>query len=483
MLRTPGASPKLGLTTFFFCAFYCLFVADPASKSIAVLGAGITGLTAAHRLVQRGHRVRVFEQSGRTGGAIRTELTDGWLVEAGPNSLLSGDPSLTALITELGLARELVTASPVAKHRYLVRRGRAVAAPLSPPAFLRSPLFSLNAKVRVLVELLSSRRVRTADLSLEDFICSHFGQEIVDYALNPFVSGVYAGNPRKLSARYAFPRLWELEQRHGSLLRGLRALAQARHARQEPDPAIISFTHGLQTLPSSLASRLPAGSLVFGARLDRLVPGPQWNVIWNDDAGPRTETFDAVIAALPAPALAALRLGPLTGRPLAGLAAIEHPPVASLFLGYRRDQVAHPLDGFGLLVPALEQRQILGVLFSSSLFAGRAPAGHVALTVMVGGARQPELAALSPDRLLAAVRPDLTGLLGVTGEPVILRHTFWPKAIPQYNLGHEQHLETMAAAERAHPGLFIGGQTRHGISLPACIAAGESLANRAAPVL
>ncbi len=168
--------------------------------------------------------------------------------------------------------------------------------------------------------------------------------------------------------------------------------------------------------------------------------------------------------------------GPLAERPLAGLDAIEHPPVASLFLGFRREQVAHPLDGFGLLVPAVERRSILGVLFSSSLFPGRAPDGHVALTVLVGGTRQPGLAALPPDRLLASIRAELTSLLGVTGEPVFLRHTSWPRAIPQYNLGYEHYLGVMAGCERANPGLFIGGQARDGIALPACVAAGESLA-------
>lgn len=451
----------------------------PFAKSIAVLGAGVTGLTAAHRLSVNGHRVRVFEQSGRAGGAIRTENTGGWLVEAGPNSLLSGHPAVSALIAELGLTGEVVTANAAARNRYVVRRGHPIALPLSPPAFFKSPLFSPSAKIRVLVELVSGRRHRTSDLSLADLIRSHFGQEIVDYALNPFVSGVYAGDPRKLSARHAFPKLWELEQRYGSLLRGQRALMKDRQARHAPEPAVISFAHGLQTLPYALASRLRAGSLTLGAQLDALVPGPKWSVIWNDGEGTRTESFDAVIAALPAPALATLRFGQLGERPLAGLAAIEHPPVASLFLGFRREQVAHPLDGFGLLVPAAERRSVLGVLFSSSLFPGRAPAGHVALTVMVGGARQPELAGLAADRLLIQLRTDLSELLGVKGEPVFVRHTAWPKAIPQYNLGYEQHLETMTACERAHPGFYLGGQARHGISLPACIAAGEALAERA----
>jgi oxygen-dependent protoporphyrinogen oxidase len=200
--------------------------------------------------------------------------------------------------------------------------------------------------------------------------------------------------------------------------------------------------------------------------------------VWRDGTATRNESFDAIVAALPASALAQLRFGPLGERPLVSLDNIEHPPVASLFLGYRREQVSHPLDGFGVLVPEIEKRSILGVLFSSSLFPHRAPAGHVALTVMIGGSRQPELARQSPEKLLATVQPDLQQLLGVTGAPVFQRLNQWPRAIPQYNLGYEAFLESMAATERAHRGLFIGGQARDGIAVPACIAAGEKLAAR-----
>ena len=202
--------------------------------------------------------------------------------------------------------------------------------------------------------------------------------------------------------------------------------------------------------------------------------------MWHDGASAHAESFDAILAALPAPALAQLSFGTLGERPLASLGAIEHPPVSSLFLGYRREQVAHALDGFGLLVPEKENRCILGVLFSSSLFPGRAPANHVALTVMIGGARQPQLARLASDELLALVQPDLRALLGVTGPPVFLHHTLWPRAIPQYNLGHERHLATILACEKSHPNFFLGGQCRDGISLPACITAGERLAARIA---
>jgi oxygen-dependent protoporphyrinogen oxidase len=454
-------------------------------NSIAVLGGGITGLAAAHRLATLGYRVRLFEQSSRLGGVVQTEAKDGWLSESGPNSFQESSPEIGALLAEVGLQPEILEASPAAKNRYLVRDGGLVPLPMSPGAFLRSPLFSLGAKLRALQEIFSARRNRIGDVALAPFIRAHFGQEMVDYAVQPFVSGIYAGDPEKLSTRHAFPRLWQFEKEHGSLLRGQIAAARQRRAQGLSRlPRLLSFRRGLQALPDALAARLPSGTALLKVRVDGIVPtGPRWTVHWHDGWRTHTEGFDGVVAALPAPALARLAIGAFGEESLAGLAAVESAPVASLFLGFRRDQVTHPLDGFGALAPAVEKRALLGVIFSSTLFPGRAPAGHVALTVMIGGALQPELAALPPDQLWATVRRDLRDLLGVTGEPVVRRHAFWPQSIPQYQLGHERHLVAMDACERVHPGLFIGGNVRDGIALPNCLLAGRRLADRAAAFL
>ena len=455
-------------------------VSSSSAKSIAILGAGVTGLSTAYRLARRGHQVRLFEASGRVGGAIRTEIVDDWLIEGGPNTLLAGDSAFTSLIDELGLGHECISARAAAKKRYIVRGGRPIAAPMSPPALLVTSLFSLSTRARILGEILFRPRQREGDVSLAQFIRDHFGQEVVDYGLNPFVGGVYAGDPQRLSTRHAFPALWEIERTHGSIVRG--QITAARTQRR-PAPArrrgIVSFRRGLQTLPAALAAQLPAGSLTRPAKIETLLPGPPWTVVWRHGSAVYRESFGLVVAALPAPALAALRFGVHEEQPLAALDLIEHPPVTSVFLGYRRDQVSHPLDGFGVLVPECERRSVLGILFSSSLFPGRAPADHVALTVIVGGTRQPALARMSPPDILAAIEPDLKTLLGVHGAPVISRQTHWPRAIPQYDLGYGGFLETMAVVERRFSGFLVGGQARDGISLPACLAAGEKLATRA----
>lgn len=451
-----------------------------SSKNIAIIGGGLTGLTAASRLHREGHRVTVFEKSPHVGGVISAHREGGWLAETGPNSVQE-TPEVTALINALGLGRDRQVANPAARNRFIVRRGRLEPVPLSPPGVLTSPLFSWRSRFKVLRELLTRPRVRTTDTSLSSFIASHFGQEIVDYALNPLVAGVYAGDPDKLSARYAFPNLWQLERRHGSLLRGFRAQAAERKARGESSGLvpIISFERGLQTLPEALAAALPPGTVRIGTQVTSLIPGRPWKIISSAGDTVQTTEFDAVLLGLPAPALGQLVFGTLAERPLASLDHLPHPPVSSLFLGFRRDQVKHPLNGFGALVPALERRSFLGVLFSSTVFPNRAPEGHVALTVFVGGMRQPDAARLPTPELIASVLPDLRDLLGITGDPGFTHHTFWPRAIPQYNVGHERFLEPLTQCENAHDGLFIGGNARDGISLPDCVRSGLRLAERA----
>ncbi len=457
-------------------------MSNPAQLPVAVIGGGITGLTAAYRLVQQGRIVRLFEASSLLGGAIRSERDGDWLIEAGPNSLQQ-TPALASFLTELGLDSVKLIARPEAKNRYIVRGGKPQAAPTSPPGLITSKLFSTGAKLRLMGEIFIRPRTRTADLSLAAFGEFHFGRELVDYGLSPFVSGVYAGDAEKLSTRHSFPSLWETEQTHGSIIRGQIAAAKAKRARGEPTgaPPIISFTEGLEALPRSLAARLPADSVSLNARVTLLTPptsGQPWQVQWMRDNQTGTESCAAVILALPAAALAKLAIGSDDIRPLASLADIEYPPVSSLFLGYRREQITHPLDGFGMLVPPIERRSLLGVLFNSTLFTGRAPENHVALTVMTGGTRTPDLARLSDADLLSLVARELDSLLGVRGDPVFVRRTVWPRAIPQYNLGYERFLDVIATAEAAHPGLHVGGHVRDGISMTNCISSGFALAQK-----
>ncbi len=451
----------------------------PKSPHIAIVGAGITGLTAAFRLHGQGCHVTVLERATQPGGSIRSIADSGYLIEAGPNSLQYSAPELKQLVRDLNLESELVPASPSAKRRFIVRGGQFVGVPSSPPSLIGSSLFGARTKLSLLTELFTRPRVRTTDLSLAELVRSHFTQELVDYAVNPLIAGIYAGDPEKLSVRHAFPVLWQAERSHGSLIRGMIAGMKAKKAAGGSGVApIVSFRRGLQTLTDTLAARLPAGSLFHGVTVETILPGRPHRLVWKQDGQSTSGEFDAVVLAVPAGALAQFTLGTLGERPLASLDNIPHPPVASLFLGYRREQVTHPLDGFGGLVPAVEKRDVLGMLFSSTLFPGRAPDGHVGLTIFVGGSRQPDHARLTAQQLLAKIDRDLRDLVGAKGPPVFMRHNVWPRAIPQYVPGYERWLEQITALETAHTGLFIGGNARDGISLPDCVKSGGKLAER-----
>jgi oxygen-dependent protoporphyrinogen oxidase len=448
---------------------------------VAVLGGGVTGLTAAWTLRQEGHEVCLLESSAGLGGAVRTEKSEGWLVERGPNALQES-AEVGSILGDLGLGSERMVASAGAKNRYIVRKGELVALPTPSDVagLISTPLLSFGSKLKVTSEVARSPRTRTEDVSVADLVRDHFGSEILERFVQPFIGGIYAGDAERLSTQHAFPKIWEAERTSGSLVRAGIEASKKRKALGLPPSVLVSFREGLQALPDALSACLGPKAVHLNAEVQAVSPvaGGRWRVTWETGKKEEFGQFDRVVATIPAWGLARLKVGTSGKRPLSGLADIEHPPVATVFLGFRRDQVRHPLDGFGALVPSSEKRSVLGVIFSSSLFSGRAPEGHVALTAFAGGVLQPEIALLPKKDLVALVLGDLKEILGVTGNAAFSRHTLWKRAIPQYNLGHERHLEAIAECESEHPGLLIGGNYRFGISLPDCILAGAALAKR-----
>jgi oxygen-dependent protoporphyrinogen oxidase len=448
---------------------------------VAVLGGGVTGLTAAWKLHCAGHEVRLIESSQRLGGSVRTEAVDGWLVEAGPNALQE-TPETGSLFAELGLGPERITAEADAKNRYIVRKGALVAVPMPSEmaGLISTPLLSFGSKLKVTAELARSPRIRAGDVSVAELVREHFGAEILERFVQPLIGGICAGDAERLSVQHAFPQVWNAEKATGSLVRAGLEASKKRKELGLPPPSLVSFRRGLQALPEALAARLGPKAILLGAEVESIGPGSggRWSVAWGGPGGAGSGSFDRVVAAVPAWGLARLKIGKAGKRVLSGLADVQHPPVASVFLGFRRDQIGHPLDGFGALVPASEKRSIMGVIFSSSVFPGRAPEGHVALTAIAGGALQADIALLPRKELIELVQRDLRDLLGAKGRPVFAHHTLWKRAIPQYNLGYEAHLEALSACERDHPGLLFGGNARNGISLPDCILSGAALAKR-----
>lgn len=433
---------------------------------VAVIGAGLTGLGTAWQVQEAGHRVTVYEQSSRVGGNIRSVREDGFLVEEGPNTIQLANLENERWLQSAGLGPDMIDADPHAAKRYLVRHGGPIAVPGSPLGFLRTPLFSWKAKLRLAGELFARRAPEGTDEPLANFVRRRLGQEMLDYVINPFVGGVYAGDPAELSVRYGFPKLYRLEQKHRSLILGSMALARERKkAGTAYKTRLVSFPQGLQSLPDRLAANLRI-PVRLSTRVIDLHRSDRWEVR-TEDGSSGTERFDAVVVALPATALAGLSVnGEVV---LSALEDIEHPPVLTCAMGFARDQVEHPLDGFGALVPAREPFRILGSLFSSSLFAGRAPDGHVLLTTFLGGTRAPALARLPREDARAIILDDLNRLLGVRGEPVFEHQRLWSAAIPQYKVGHGRFIDAMRTVERKNPGLKIGGNSRDGISLSYCL--------------
>ncbi len=439
-------------------------------QKIAIIGAGITGLTAAFELKCQGVDCTVYEASDRVGGVIRTIQKDGFLVECGPNSILDTHPNIGKLMTCLELGSEKLGSNPTASNRFIVRDGSPVALPTSPMGLLQSKAFSTRAKLRLLKEPFV-RSTSNERESLADFVVRRLGQEFLDYAISPFVGGIYAGDPAELSTAHAFPKLFALEQKHGSLIKGAIRGAQERKKRTEvssKEAKIFTFDEGMEVLPKQLAKKLD-GVIRLGTRVEGIEPSAGgWAV--------NGEVFSDVILALPTHAMSRLNL-PFD---LKLLDEIYYPPVASLSLGFMKNQFAHPLNGFGMLIPKVENRFALGALFPSSVFSNRAPDGQVLLTVFIGGSMAPEKALMNTDKLREKVLVDLRELLELSGLPIFERLSVYPKAIPQYAVGYERFLNHMKQVEVEQPGIHFAGHYRDGISVGNSILSGIDVAERIA---
>ena len=429
-----------------------------------VIGAGISGLATAWFLRERGHKVRVLEAASEPGGCMRTLARDGFLIEAGPNSTLSKGGAFDELVRGVGLAPEQIEANRLARRRFIVKGGAPVALPGSPIAFLRTPLFSMRGKLRLLLEPFQGRAAD--EESVAAFVRRRLGQEFLDWAIDPFVSGVYAGDPDRLSARAATAKVYALEAEYGSLIKG--ALARGLRGKASgPQPVgkLVSFRGGMQALPFAIATAL-GDAVQLGVGAERLTRSA--NGRWQAHAGGAVFEADRVVLAVGAEQAAQL-LAPLDASLATELRAIHYPPVMSVALGFGRNQVRHLLDGFGMLIPRRERRNTLGTLFSSTLFPGRAPEGQVLLTAFIGGARNEAVAGLDDGVILATVLADLRELLGIAGDPVFALVNRWLRAIPQYELGHLGRIARIDAGLAKLPGLHARANWRDGISVADCV--------------
>lgn len=441
-----------------------------ASK-ILVIGGGISGLACAWRLRQLGQPVLLLERSHRFGGVIDTIDQEGFRFDIGPQSF-TNTPAAAALINELGLGGELLRANPRAP-RYILKGGRLVPAPLSPPQLLSTPLLGTATKLRIATEPFRNTRPPAEDESVAAFIRRKFGADLLANLVGPFISGIWAGDPEKLSLAGAFPSLRRFEERYGSVIRG--QIKQLRESGARP--SLCNFRGGLKVLVAALAHQL-ADSALVDAEISGLCrssgPNPRgFEVTYQAGGATQSLNIGAVIVATPAEETARLLRGIEPG--FGGvLGRIEYASVAQVSAGYGLEQInywntEHGLEGFGFLVPRSEGMRILGTVWNSALFQERAPRGMASFTSFLGGATDPEIVSYDSDQISAIALSELSSVLDITASPAAHHMVRWHHALPQYNIGHQNVIATLQDLCARNPGIFLAGNYFTGPSLGSCI--------------
>lgn len=453
-------------------------------SDVAIIGAGITGLALADALEgaageEGTARVIVLERNDRVGGNIRTERIDDYVCERGPNGFLDNAPATLALVRRLGLEDRLQVSSEAARRRFIFARGRLHEVPVSPIPFLRSGLLSWRGKLRVACEPFAAGPPETEE-TVYDFAARRVGREAADMLVDPMVSGIFGGDAQRLSLRACFPKMAQMEREHGSLVRAAlarrRTRPSARAALGAPTGRLTSFASGTEELSRALAARLGRG-VETNARVtavERLASHQ------TREGRPRYRLHvarrppldvDAVVLAGPASESAAI-VEELDDGLAQALREIVTAPLAVVCLGYDEPRLVGnrgPLNGFGFLVPRREGVRLLGALWESSIYPGRAPSGRVLIRVMIGGALDPGALELNDPELLSLARSELYTTMGLNCPPVFA-HVFRHRVgIPQYTVGHLHRLDTIERRLQAHPGLFVAGNSYRGISLNACV--------------
>jgi len=439
------------------------------SGQVVVIGGGISGLACAVRLQQLGVPVTLLEVTDRVGGLICTIHQDGFVVESGPQSF-QGTDTLLGLIRELGIEGELCKADPRAP-RYVLRRGRLQKIPMSPQAILGTSLLGVSSRWKVVSEAFRKTTPPSEEESIAAFVRRKFGHEILEYLVSPFVSGVYAGDPEKLSLRAAFPALEEWEREYGSVLRGaMKSRTGDRGTRGAPP--LCSFRNGMSTLPQTIATRL-GGSVRTGTCVESIEPSDGQGATGFRIAAVRgnsRQVLDAhaVVMAAPAHAAAHLlaRVAPDLSHKLSGIA---YASLAVVGTAYYKRQASAPLEGFGVLIPRSEKHHTLGIVWNSSLFPGRASEGQMVLTSFIGGTTDPEIVTKREEEIAAIVQKDHQQILGITGSPIASAIWVHQKALPQYNLGHGHVVKAIRDAERSIAGLYFAGNYLEGPAVGKCV--------------
>lgn len=449
------------------------------SRVVAVIGAGVSGLAVACEVVERAQRspgsIRplILEASDRAGGNIRSERSGGFLCEWGPNGFLDNAPATLTLVRRLGLETRRVVARPESAVRFIFRKGRLRRVPSGPGELLRSNLLSIPGRLRVSAEILVPRRTTAADESVFDFARRRIGREAASIMIDAMVRGIFAGDARQLSVASAFPNMVRMEAEHGGLIRAL--LAKRKQARAEGRGAnagkvtggeLNSFKDGMQELIDAMVRHLGDNlrtDITVRSISDMGIRGFR---IHFDEGAPMD--VGAVVLACPA-AQAAGIVQEMDPSLSAAMGEIPSAPVAVVHFGYRTAALGDQPTGFGFMVPRSEKPRILGSLWSSQIFEGRAPEGSRLMTTMLGGANDPDAVKLDDRKLLETVRTSLNATMGIVTQPYFSRIHRHRRGIPQYTLGHPQRLGVIRERLAGHSGLWVSGNSYAGVSVNACV--------------
>jgi oxygen-dependent protoporphyrinogen oxidase len=435
------------------------------SKQVVVIGGGISGLSCAYRLRQLGIPAILFEASDRPGGLMGTVEKDGFLFESGPQSF-QATPLLAQLIRELNLESELCRANPRAP-RYVLRHGRMQKIAMSPQALLAGSFLSPKSRWKLASEAFRHSKPPSEEESIANFVRRKFGHEILEYLVSPFVSGVYAGDPEKLSLKAAFPSLEEWERDYGSVIRGAMKSRKKSDRAQSGPPSLCSFRRGITTLPGALAASL-GDNLKASVSVNSISrpSGHDYDVRLETSAS--TVRAKAVVCAAPA-YVASHIVRDFDGALADTLSGVAYASVVVYGAGYYAKQAVVSPDGFGVLIPRTEKHRTLGIVWNSSLFPGRAPDGQFAITSFLGGATDGAILEETDNEIAAVAEKDSATILGLSGSPVASALWRHPKALPQYNLGHGHIVGRIRDAERATPGLFFSGNYLEGPAIGKCV--------------
>jgi protoporphyrinogen/coproporphyrinogen III oxidase len=431
------------------------------SHDVIVIGAGISGLTTAHNLLSRGYNVQVLERQVNIGGNATSERFDGFLMEHGPTTMNAAMPGAMSFVHSLQLDQSRVDLGPNVIKRYLRDEHGLHGISTHPLGFFLSGYLSPAGRLSMLAEILRPRKKDGNEESIYDFATRRFGRQFADKVIDPMVAGIFMGDAKALSINSAFPRLLNLEQKFGSITRGVIAARRG----SEPGRQLFSWPQGIGTLPKSIA-----GALKQSIRTNTAVTKISRTPSGYDVHTARSGTLRAPVIVLAVqPHVSASLLEALEPTTATALNDIQAPPIGVVFAGYHKSQVSHSLDGLGFLSTSLENKIISGAQFSSTMFTGRAPEAHVAISCYVGGARNPKAAVLPEQELSNAVHKELSELLGIKGDPVVSRTKYWPRGLPHYTLGHDTRKQTIESANQRLPGLYLTGNYLRGVSVTNCI--------------